>query len=494
VIAACGLVYELIAGAVSSYLFGDPVSQFSIVVGVFLCAMGIGSFLAKRIQHSLLTWFVELQICLGLIGGVSSIAMFAVYAVAAPLFAPFFYALCILLGVMVGLEIPILVRILERGQGVKAALSDVLALDYLGALVGALAFPFLVLPFVGLSRASTVFGILNLAVAATGWTLLSGRRRGTLMRLIGAAVVLVIAVVSSRQLVGFFEDLIYQDSVVYTASSRHQRIVLTRWRDDVRLYLDGHLQFSSIDEARYHEPLVMPAMAAGATREVLILGGGDGLAARLVLAHPGVEHVTLVDLDPMLTELARTRPELVALNGGSLDDARLTLLHGDAMQFLADDRTFYDVIVIDLPDPHSAILAKLYSTAFYALVARRLALGGVMVTQAGSPYYAPEAFRCIFETIAAALPDDGPSGSLRPIAYRSYVPSFGEWGFVMASRARIDPTQLDPAIEGRYLDHDSLQALFSFGRDAVPLEVEINRLDDPVLARYYATGWARFND
>ena len=496
VIAACGLVYQLVAGAVSSYLFGDPVTQFSLVVGVFLSAMGIGAYLAKFVTRRLVATFVEVEIAIGCVGGVSSIAMFAANALIEPFFDPFFYSLYIVLGVLVGIEVPLLVRILESGEGgFRSALSHVLALDYMGALAGALLFPFLALPFLGLSRASVVFGIMNLGVAAAGLRLIDGPRRGTTLRLVAASAVLVCALIGSTRLVNFFEDLIYQDSVVYAHQSSHQRIILTRWQDDVRLYLNGHIQFSSIDEARYHEALVLPAMeAAPQPRHVLILGGGDGLAAREVLKYPSVERLTLVDLDPAVTELARSRRELLRLNKGSLDAPGVSVIHADAMTYLREDDTFYEVVIVDLPDPHSPSLSKLYSTAFYALIARRLSLGGVMVTQASSPYYAPKAFWCIEKSIAGAIPSEHPAGPLLTVPYHFHVPSFGDWGFVMASRARIDGASLEPSVATRVLDAESLRAMLVFPRDMPKQDVELNRLEDPVLYRYYRQGWERFNE
>jgi len=494
VVAACGLAYELIAGALSSYLLGDAVTQFSFVIGTFLSAMGAGAWIARFIHTRLVERFVQVEIAIGLLGGSASVLLFALNAFAQPVFPVCFYALCAVLGALVGIEIPLLVRIVKEGGGFIEALSDVLALDYLGALGGSLVFPLLVLPWLGLSRASVVFGLLNLAIAGAGISLVEhGRRRITVQLGLAFAVLVTLLVVSPR-LVGFFEDVLYEDHVVFAKSSRYQRIVLTRWRTDVRLYLDGHLQFSSIDEARYHESLVVPAMeAAGKPRSVLILGGGDGLAAREVLKYPSVERIVLVDLDPEMTELARTRQELVALNLGALSSPKLTVVSEDAMRFVEMSEDFFDVVIIDLPDPNSEGLAKLYSTAFYALVARRLSAHGVLVTQATSPFYAREAFWCIAETLRATLPADGPTPGFVPVPYHQNVPSFGEWGFVLAARRPLDPSGLAPAMPARFLTPAVMQAMFAFGQDMQAPEVRVNRLDDPVVFRYHREGWRRFN-
>ncbi len=495
-VAGCGLVYELVAGAVASYIMGDAVTQFSLVIGVFLCAMGLGAYLAKFFSGDLLRTFVEIEIWIGLVGGISSVAMFAVSALAASVFPVFFFALCTLIGVLIGIEIPLLIRILKARATVSEALSHVLALDYFGALAGAILFPLLVLPYLGLSRSSLVFGLMNLGVAAIGLTLLKGRRVGAGLRLAAVFVLLLVTLVFSSRLVGFMEDLLYQDSIVYARSTPYQRIVLTRWRDDVRLYLNGNIQFSSVDEARYHESLVLPAMAASPRpAAVLILGGGDGMAAREVFKFDSVGRVVLVDLDPEMTRLGRERPELVALNQGALKDPRLEVVNMDAFKYIADSREFFDVIIIDLPDPNSEALAKLYATAFYRLCARRLAENGLMVTQATSPFFAPEAFACILRTMAAAVPGGDPAGALHTRPYHVNVPSFGEWGFVMAGRQSIRPATLEVAVPTRFLNTATLQAMFVFSRDMPPdREVAINRLDHPVLFEYYKRGWARFHE
>ncbi|MEM6796565.1 MAG: polyamine aminopropyltransferase, partial [Acidobacteriota bacterium] len=494
-VASCGLVYELVAGAVSSYLLGDAVTQFSLVIGVFMCSMGVGSFLAQFIERQLLRTFVELEIWLGLLGGLSSLGMFAVSAWASAVFVPFFYGLCAVLGILIGIEIPLLVRILgDRaggGGGVGKALSHVLALDYLGALGGSILFPFVVLPWLGLVRASVLFGVMNLAVAAAGLRIVPGARWGMGLRLGGAAGVLVAAFFGSATWIGLLEDRLYQDEVVFAQDTPYQRIVLTRWREDVRLYLNGHLQFSAVDEARYHESLVVPAMEASRARSVLILGGGDGLALREVLKYPQVESVTLVDIDPAVTELASRHPVLRQLNGESLASPKLTVHHRDAMGFLEQDREFYGAVLIDLPDPSTPTLSKLYSRPFYALVARRLSESGVMVTQATSPFFARRAFWCIVKTIENAV--EPAELGLRTAPYRVHVPSFGEWGFVLASRREIDGAALPVSVDTRFLSREVLPGLFAFGGDIARVDTEVNRLDDPILHRYYERGWQSFN-
>lgn len=498
IVAASGLVYELIAGAISSYLQGDAVTQFSIIIGLFLSAMGIGSYLVQYIKSDLVWWFVRLELWIALLGGISSVVIFAVSAYLPDIFSPIFYLFCIAIGALVGAEIPLLIRILKEDDGVEQALSNVLALDYVGALIGALAFPLLVLPWLGLSRASVVFGILNLFVAWLGASLLSKNyQRSFWLRFIGVAVILLVTLGYSKRWVHFFEDQLYQDQIVFAEDSPYQRIVLTRWRDDVRLYLNGHIQFSSIDEARYHESLVHPAVIGlrRSPKRILLLGGGDGLAVRELLDWPSIEQIDLVDIDPAITQLGKTNPLLSQLNKDALQSDHLTIYHEDAMLFLQSQQTFYDIVLIDLPDPNSETLSKLYSTSFYELVHRRLTSDGIMVTQATSPYFATAAFWCIHQTIAEVFETSPRTGQVYP--YHVNVPSFGEWGFVMGSKRPIawedTPWNLDA--ETDFLTPERLGTLFVFGKDIQrgSVKVESNHLLNPILYRYYKQGWHQYN-
>jgi spermidine synthase len=497
VVAASGLVYELIAGAISSYLLGDAVTQFSLVIGVFLSAMGVGSYLTKFVKKDLLELFVSLELWIALIGGASSILMFAAGAFMEEFFHLVFYGLCILIGALVGAEIPLLIRILKDGDGISDALSNVLALDYIGALMGSLLFPMAVLPWLGLSRASVVFGLLNIVVAWIGIHLINGRQKKKLQGMaIGVFLILIGLLFSSQRLVLFMEDAMYQDDIVYAEDSQYQRIIVTRWRNDVRLYLNGHIQFSSTDEARYHESLVHPPVQSSIhpIKRALVLGGGDGMAVRELLKYDSLEQIVLVDIDPAITKLASKRADIRMLNKDALLSEKLTIHHQDAMVFLRETSDNFDVILIDLPDPNTESLSKLYSTSFYTLVLRRLSVGGVFVTQASSPFFAPKAFWSIVRTIETAGEERKIPEDIWVYPYHVNVPSFGEWGFVMASKHRVDPTKLNIDVDTRFLDSSRIRSLFALGKDLAPVTVEVNRLNQPVLYQYYIEGWRQFND
>jgi len=496
VVAICGLVYELLAGTLSTYLLGSSVTQFSMVIGLFLSAMGIGSFLSRFFKADLLRAFLLVEILVGVVGGFATLVLFFSFA-ALGSYLPLLVATCLLLGTMVGLEIPLLVRIMRRHSSLRAALGNVLALDYLGALAASLLFPLVLVPRLGLVRTSFLFGLLNVVVALIGVRVFRGRVRGA--RVITgagllAAAAMVVGLVTAGRTTTLLEDILYDDAVIYARSTPYQRLVVTRWRDDVRLFIDGNIQFSSVDEFRYHEALVHPAMGlAPSPRAVLLLGAGDGLAAREVLKHRSVQRIDLVDLDPEMTRIFSTLPTLTKLNGGALSHAKVKIFHEDALKFLERAERRYDVVIIDLPDPNNEGLGKLYSRSFYRLVARSLTPTGVMVTQATSPFYATAAFWCIHNTMAAATLSSAGGGQVNTLPYLASVPSFGQWGFVLGSLQPLAPARVRLDVPTRYLTRQLLPGLFQFPRDIGPRKTPINRLDNQVLVRLYERGYRTFN-
>ena len=486
-IAASGLIYELVAGALASYLLGDSVTMFSTVIGTYLFAMGVGSWLSRYVGRGLVARFVAVELMVALIGGFSATALFLAFAYT-DAFRLLLYVLVFIIGALVGLEIPLLMRILRDRYEFKDVVANVLTFDYLGALGASLLFPILLVPRLGLVRSALAFGIVN-ALVALWSTHLFRNALGSRRRLqIGCVVVLVLlsaGMVGAERITRAAEADIYADPVVFSSNSRYQRIVLTAWRDDLRLFLNGHLQFSSRDEYRYHEALVHPGLAAlPAARRVLVLGGGDGLAVREVLRYPGVQQVTLVDLDPEMTRLFSTNATLTALNGGALTSPRVRVINSDAFVWLAENREQFDFVVVDLPDPSNYSIGKLYTTAFYRLLGRHLTRDALVVVQSTSPLFARTAFWSIVRTLEAAR--------YRTWPYHLYVPSFGEWGFVLAARGGGDyraPTALPGGL--RYLTPRTVPLLFEFPTDMQPVPAEPNRLDDQALVRYYGAEWKR---
>ncbi|MEM7351309.1 MAG: polyamine aminopropyltransferase [Acidobacteriota bacterium] len=481
-IATCGLIYELLAGTVASYLLGDSVTQFSTIIGVYLFSMGIGSYLSRFVHGDLITRFIQIEILVGLIGGVSSLVFFLAFAEVGD-FRIVLYSWVTVTGILVGLEIPLLIRILQERYELHDLIARVLSLDYLGALAAALLFPLWLVPKVGLMRTSFVFGALNLAVAVWACHLFyhHHQRRWLIVQAYAALAVLVAGVWLSDPLADFTERRLYRDPVILARSSPYQRIVLTRQDDELRLYLNGDLQFSSVDEYRYHEALVHPGLAAVANpRRVLVLGGGDGLAVREVLKDPRVERVTLVDLDPAMTEIFREHDALAALNDHALRSPRVEVVNADAFVWLDGSQQTFDFIAIDFPDPVSYSLGKLYTATFYHRLVAHLAPGGVITIQSTSPLVSRRAFWCVVETVRSV--------GLTATPYHVPVPSFGEWGFVVATREAFRIPQRLPS-PLRYLTPEILRSLFDFPADMEAIAAGVNRLNNQVLVRYYERGW-----
>ncbi|WP_159667713.1 polyamine aminopropyltransferase [Andreprevotia sp. IGB-42] len=487
VVASCGLAYELIAGALASYLLGDSVLQFSSIIGCYLFAMGVGSHLSKYVKdENTLGAFVEIELLVGLIGGLSTTLLFLVFAWASAPFRSVLYALVFIIGVFVGMEIPLVMRVMNaRNAEFKELVSRVLTFDYLGALAVSLLFPLVLAPHLGMARTGLLFGVLNAAVAV--WTCWCFRNSipqlaAKLSRAGLVLLALLTAFAFSDRLTTWAEKGLFGDDVIHAETTRYQRMVVTRWHDDLRLYLNGNLQFSSRDEHRYHEALVHPVLATLPwAKRVLILGGGDGLALREVLRYPNIEHTTLVDLDPAMTTLFATAPQLTALNKGSLKDKRATVINADAAQWLESNSEVFDAIIIDFPDPTNFALGKLYSVPMYRLVQRHLSQNGLAVVQSTSPYFAPKSYWCIDATLREA--------GFHTWPYHTYVPSFGEWGFILfASTATYRPPERY-ALPMRFLDAASTRLMFQFPADMQKVDVEPNRLNSQSLVHYFEDDW-----
>jgi spermidine synthase len=487
VIATCGLVYELVAGALASYLLGDTVTQFSLVIGIYLTAMGAGAWLSKFVEKGLARRFVEIEIAVAFLGGFS--APILSFAFVSPRwFHPVFYGLVFSVGALVGLEIPLMLRLLRKSVAFKDLVAQVLTFDYLGALVASLLFPLVFVPRLGLFRTSLLFGLLNVAVAFATIRLFRneiGSPGGLLAKAAAVTVLLLAGFVSADRLSEMAEEQQYADEVLFAKSSPYQRVVLTRNKAGFQLFLGGHLQFSSVDEYRYHEALVHPAFAVvPGARRVAVLGGGDGLAVREVLRHPSVESVTLVDLDPLVTRLARENPLFVELNGGAHRPPPVTVVNHDAMRWLEEGTDLFDLVFVDFPDPNGFAVGKLYTKRFYSLLKRRLDPDGAFAVQSTSPLFARKSFWIIDRTIEAA------GFATRP--YHAAVPSFGEWGWVLAAPRPFEaPSRVIAGL--RFLSDATLPALFSFGPDMARwAEAPVNRLHDQALVRTYESEWRKF--
>ena len=486
VVAACGLVYELAAAALASYVLGDSVLQFSTVIGTYLFAMGVGSWLSRFFERQLPAHFLRIELLVALVGGLMPALLFIANAYVPGAFRFLLYALVLAVGTLVGLEIPLVMRILRRDVALKELVSQVLTFDYLGALAVSIAFPLLLVPQLGLIRTGLLFGLMNAGVAL--WAVWLFRHELRRLRAHALACVLTLGLLAAAfagaaRITTLAEDQFYQDAIVFSATSPWQRIVVTQGRTGHRLFLNGNLQFAERDEYRYHEALVHPALAAhGGPRKVAVLGGGDGMAVREVLRHPGVESVTLVELDPHMTNLFSRHETLSRLNGGALQSPKVKIVNADAFKWLEETTEVFDVVVVDFPDPTNFSIGKLYTQSFYALLERRLAASGYAVIQTTSPLIARQSFWTVVTTIESV--------GLLATPYHAHVPSFGEWGFVIAGRRPYRLPQSLPA-GLRFLSPEGLPPLFDFPRDMARVPAQVNRLSNQVLVTTYEHEWGK---
>jgi spermidine synthase len=488
VVATCGLVYELVAGTLASYLLGDSVTQFSTIIGVYLFAMGIGSWLSKYFDRNLLGWFIQIEILVGIVGGFSSALLFLLFPHINS-FRIILYLLVGITGALVGLEIPLLLRILKDRVKFRDLVAKVFTFDYIGALLASVIFPLLLVPYLGLIRTSMLFGLLNAGVGL--YLVYAFREELPNRRYLAVAgfvsvLALLVGMVFTDRIMEHSEEAAYNAHVVYSGSTPYQRMVLTKNENELRLFLNGNLQFSSTDEYRYHEALVHPGLAQLSNpKKVLVLGGGDGLAVREVLKYPSVNSVTLVDLDPAMTELFSKHELLTVLNNNSLKSPKVKVINSDAYNWLVENKELFDFIIIDFPDPSNYSIGKLYSKPFYEILRQSLHPNGLAVIQSTSPFYAPQSFWCISNTIQ--------STGLQTKPYHTMVPSFGEWGFVLVSNSKTDTQPVNFPSGLRFMDANTYSQLFHFPKDIAWRETEINRLNNQALVHYFEKEWSKVN-
>lgn len=483
IISICSIIYELIISSITSYLLGDSITQFSITIGLYMSAMGIGSYLSKFIKKDLFNKFVFVELSVGIIGGSSSLILF-ITNIYTEIYVLVMYVIIILIGILVGLEIPLLTRIIEENNSnIRVNLANIFTFDYIGGLIGSIAFPILLLPKVGFVTTSLLVGSINIIIAFIicvkykEWIAKSKIVKKIVIVFLAISIVLVFTgdVITNK-----IEDGLYRDKIILSKQTKYQKIVVTRHKDDLRLFLDGNIQFSSADEYRYHEALVhIPFLYTNSHERVLILGGGDGLAAREVLKYDDVKEIVLVDLDKEMTDLCSEDNFISQLNNNSLKSDKLTIINEDAYLYVTENEEPFDIIIIDLPDPNNEALNKLYTNVFYNYIRANLKDTGVMVVQSTSPYYAKNSFWCINKTIKTQFD--------YVIPYHIQVPSFGEWGFNMASKQNLTRSELK--VDTKYLTSENINNLFQFGKDEqINLEeIEINDMFKPSLMHYYNT-------
>ena len=492
-----GIVAEYVLATMASYFLGDSIRQWALVISLMLFFMGIGSRLTQNISKKLFAWFIGIEFTLSAIVSFSALLTYSLAAFSAYI-GVLIYGLATFTGLLIGMELPLAMRLNEQFEELKVNVSSILEKDYYGSLLGGLFFAFIGLPYLGLTYTPFILGAINLSVALAllyFFPVANQFKERSLFQILAIVlgILIVMGAINAEKIILHGEQKKYLDKVVYVEQSRYQKIVLTQWKDDYWLYLNGNLQFSSFDEALYHEPLVHPAMHfVPQPKEVLVLGGGDGCAARELLKYSNVEKITLVDLDPAITRLAKENTILTQINHNALHHPKVNIINQDAFVFLEQNAHFYDLIIVDLPDPRTLELSRLYALEFYQLCRLRLRPKGVLITQAGSPYFAAAGFRCIEKSMSAA--------GFSTLPMHKHIITMGEWGWILGLKedwqaeqikASLQHIELD-GIPTRWLNRAAIPLLTSFGKDYFETittdSIQINRMHRPIIHRYYLEG------
>lgn len=480
-ISICSIIYELLISSISSYLQGDSILQFSITIGLYMSAMGIGSYISKYIKNNLFNKFIFIEMSIGILGGFSSFILFIVN-IYTQIYVLIMYILIILIGIFVGLEIPILTRIIENNESnVRKNLANIFTFDYIGGLIGSIVFPILLFPKLGFVTTAFLVGLINIITAVIiVFKYKQFIEKIKIIKIISIIILIIMLtfLCTGNIITNKIEEGLYRDDVVLSKQTPYQKIVMTKHKDDLRLFLDGNLQFSSNDEYRYHEALVhVPMMYAKKHDRVLVLGGGDGLAVRELLKYNDIKEIVLVDIDKDMTDLCATDKQISKLNGNSLTNEKVKVINEDGYIYVRENQAKFEVIIIDFPDPNNESLNKLYTNVFYNYIKANLTEDGVMVCQSTSPYYAKKSFWCINKTIKSQFKN--------VIPYHLQVPSFGEWGFNVAFNTENERKELQ--VETKYLNSENINSMFNFGKDEI---IDINSIEEnnmfkPTLITYY---------
>jgi spermidine synthase len=499
IVSICGIIFEVLFGAIGSYILGDGVKQYTLTISLFLTGMGIGASLSEYVTKKLILSFVWIEFAIALVGGFSTFLLFGINAyLSGGTDALFLYSITLLVGALTGVELPILIRKAnEIGVTLNKSTARVLFSDYAGGLIGGLLFVYLLRPELGMVKTAFFVAIINVSVAL--WVLYYFRNEIQKYKVHGAVgitlmLLLVGGLLFGEQAAFSFEQKMYRDPIVFAEETDYQRMIVTKEQGDLRLFLDGQLQFSSSDEYRYHEMLIHPAMIAAEKKEhILVLGGGDGLALRELLKYDSIRSITLVDLDPAVVQLAKEHPDLLQLNSNAFSNEKVRVIHEDAFEFIEKAEMFYDVIVVDLPDPNNESLNKLYTLEFYSLLRNHLQPGGALIVQATSPVFATEVYWTIDHTIQAT--------GLHTENLHLDIPSFGNWGFVLAKRESFQLNGLQLQVDTNYLTEETLLASTHFGKDedgeihsenGKAIRLEVNSLIDPHLIEKYENAWKHY--
>ena len=490
-----GIVAEYILGTLASYLLGDSVIQWTMIISVMMFSMGLGSRFTRHIEGNLLVKFIIIEFALSFFVSYTSVLSYTTAA-----FTEYegfiIYALSIIIGVFIGMEIPIVIRLNDEFESLHINVSSVIEKDYYGSILGGVFFAFVGLPYLGLTYTPFVLGMVNLIIAIMLMVFLKDALKGSIRKIlnlsaVGVVSVIIIGAIFAKPIILFGEQKKYRDVIIYEQQSQYQKIVITQWKDNYWLYLNGNHQLSSLDEVMYHEPIVHPIMQmAKHPQNILVMGGGDGCAVREILKYSSVKDITLVDLDPAMTNLGKNNPILRKMNKSSFHDSKVTIINQDGYKYLDTINEYYDVIIVDLPDPRTVELGRLYSYEFYKLCYMHLRPNGMIITQAGSPYFATQAYNCIDYTMAKA--------GFSTLAMHNQIITLGEWGWILGAKGVNKDQLLHNArniefdnVHTVWINNDAMQLMTNFGKNIIPGPrdtVLVNKIHDPVLYRYYLQG------
>lgn len=491
-----GIVAEYVLATLAQYFLGNPVVQWAMIVSVMLFSMGLGSRISKRIETNLLEKFILIEFVLSILVAFSSGISYLMAGINGYV-GVFIYTHSILIGLLIGMEIPLVVRLNEEFESLKVNISNVLEKDYYGSLVGGALFSFIGLPYLGLTYTPFVLGMVNFFVACILFVTLrkvvkSSLKKWVTISLVGISVILTAGMATAKKVELYGEQQRYHDKVIFSKQTKYQRIVITQWENDYWLYLNGNQQLSTKDEELYHEPIVHPVLELHPNaKQVLVLGGGDGCAVRELLKHDEIEQITLVDLDSVMLSLAQHHPVLSTLNKNSFSNDKVKLVIEDGFHFLENSPDYFDIILVDLPDPRSVELSRLYSQEFYIMCYRKLRSGGMMITQSGSPYFAPKAFACIDTTMKSA--------GFSTVQLHNQILTMGEWGWTIGAKS-IKYHKLREKLRGltfdeldtKWINQEAMTLMTSFGKPFYQKDklksVEVNKIHNPVLYHYYLDG------
>ncbi|MEN8210590.1 MAG: polyamine aminopropyltransferase [Thermodesulfobacteriota bacterium] len=529
---ACGIILEYIQASLASMILGNSFEQWAMVIGLMLFWMGFGSLIQAQIPKKFLIYaFIFVEILLALIGGFSPTLTYISYGYTAHYILVLYFFVSFI-GIMIGLEIPVIIRINnDFSKELSTNLGNILSADYIGSLVGSLIYVFILLRFTPITEAAFLTAGINFSLAFI--TFIYFTKTGLIKKSFFIPAIMVVTFcavfygyLNNRQWNIKIEQPLYDDPIILSKTTQYQHIAITHYKpfNEVRLFLNGNLQFCSLDEQRYHEPMVHPVMNLVPVKaKVLILGGGDGCVLREVLKYKEVKEILLVDLDPAMTKLAKTHPILKEINSDAFKDSRIVtitekgitpginrqlyietrnknsrtkefstqklasvkVMNVDADKFLGHVPGFWDVIIIDMPDPSTPELTKLYSKSFYKKVKQHLSQHGMVVVQATSPYLAKESFLCIGRTIESA--------EFSTLPFHENVPSFGDWGWYLAWHSDIKREKIFEKIENltikvptRFITASGFKSELIFGKNELETEnQQINTILHPVLLSIY---------